>query len=294
MSITSLGMPNSYAYVPANSRDRPINESRFPDAIKFETTTRRTGLGMGYLEESSIAAQMRIQSSAKEKETRSLTIHEKLALIAEEGKKVDHSNMSDKELLEEVYTRFGKYLDKDIFPPFSGNPLFDQGLVVNALHSELYDHGYSKWSYERSVKAYAEFMGYGGMTQEETKKAIAEKYASQEKTPCNFMRMLTEMKRTGAMDARAINDTCRTVLNSIEMNVMRKLVKDAGYTFWEILSDWRGIAEGAVWEAFNEETSVSDLFIGADYMMTKGGWVNLEIENNVNNIFKELRKLGLQ
>ncbi len=285
------------AYVPTYLSESTKRRSDYNhwDALmehqRLEAVGNRNRLGLDQLEANSNAARARVHNVEPEIDISSLSIEERLALIAEEGKNVDRSNMSDREILEEVYGRFDKYLDHDIFPPFHDNPLSDQNSVSSALRKELTELNLID---ERLMNARIEMFGYDGMTNAEMKKAITTKYVSQEMTTANFLRMMTEMEQTGAMDWRSVNDVCRTVANSVEMTVMRGIVKEKGYTFWEILSDYQNIAGEAIYAAYHAKTSISDLYAGAEYMMTKGGWVNLQVENNVNNIFKELIELGLR
>lgn len=217
-----------------------------------------------------------------------LSVAEALELIKKEGAEVDRSNMSDKEVMEEIYARYTKYLGKERFPMYDGmsqsNEEYEIAVVYNNEIKTLKAHG---WSSEQLANAYAEMQGYGGMSQAEMRQAITQKYNEMGMSINNFLKMMTEMRYTGAMSLDESTSITSAIVTSVETHVLSNFLQ-TGYTYDQIRGNNAADYEAAVKNALLQKMSLSSIYDDLIFRMTKGGEMPASLQNTIHSFFKEI------
>lgn len=206
-----------------------------------------------------------------------MTLEEALACIEEEGAKVDRSNMSDKEIIEEMYARYHKYVGEENFMPgldvYTTDTMSKVSKVSDREYQVLRGMG---WTTERLNNARAEMLGYGGMTQLEMRKAITDKYSADGMTPAKYLKMLDEMDLTGALDDFAGFTLAGIFKNSVYAHV------DSTY------GDERDIIYSSVESYMQRSVSLQDIYNDMIFRMTDGGDKPAHVQNMIHEFFKEI------
>lgn len=219
-----------------------------------------------------------------------LSVAEALELIKKEGAEVDRSNMTDAEIVAEIENRFIKYIGREKYEAvyLFGILLYPEQNDVSGVINDEYDALMMQgWTPERYRNAYAEMQGYGGMTQGEMKSAIIQKYSEKDMTTYNFLAMLRELGRTGAVDNRIISDIGCSVVSSLNAQVREELV-DAGFTLEEIFSLMADKMYASILKKMDKETTFQSIYDDLVYRMTDGGWMEESLQNTIHNFFKEI------
>lgn len=261
------------------------------EQVRHDTES-RTGLGLDELEANSAAAQARV-IAAQADNISSMPLQERLAMIREEGKQVDRTNMSDKEIMEEIYARFKKYL------PNEGEwPLVDCGYnfpgktdIAMAYVDEQNELRKMGWTLEREVNAYSEMMGYGGMSYDEKREAIVKKYADAPMTTYRTIQMIEEMGSAGVA-----GDLARLTLRlhfNLEDQVEATFYKQ-GYSYHDLHDEnyyQRTIEKYK--ELYNEPIGFSGVWDNLVYIKTSGGKMSPKEQNGMSELLELMQKSGL-
>ncbi len=298
MSINPISSAYAPPYVSESTKKRSDYDQW--DALmehrQREAVENRNRLGLDQLEANSNAARARVQSAEQTDDISSLPLSERLELLRQEGEKVDRSNMTDKEVFEEIFARFDKYLNEEPEWPFvsQGYEFPGKNDIAAAYGDELQRLRDLGWTDERQLNGYAEAMGYGGMTADEMKSAITEKYASEgPMTPYRFTAMMEEMRYTGAMDHNAASSIARSVRWSIYTHVDSHYLSNG--VDYDVLRDenYYERTKDKVLEMFNAPIGFSGIRDDLIYRMTDGGGKSAETEKAIYDFLDFLAGMNL-
>ncbi len=297
MNINPITTTFAPSYVSESSKRR-TNYDQWDALMEYrqrEAVENRDRLGLDQLEANSNVARARVQNVEQTDDISSLPLSERLDLLRQEGKKVDRSNMTDKEVYEEIYARFDKYLSDEEWPIVSFTYSFSgKNDIAIAYNDELESLAEAGWSDERRRTAYAAMQGYEGMTAEEMKKAITEKYASEgPMTPYRFNAMVNEMRKSGAMDAQDAIRISMAVWGSISVHVDTHYMNN-GIDYDTLVNEnYYERTKDKYMEMYHDPIGFSGIRDDLIYRMTDGGGKNAETERTIYDFLEFLAGLNL-
>ena len=260
-----------------------------------EAVENRNRLGLDQLEANSDAARARVQSAEQTDDISSLPLSERLELLRQEGENVDRSNMTDKEVFEEIYVRFDKYLGDEEWPIVDFTYSFPgKNDIAIAYNDELGSLAEAGWSDERRTTAYAAMQGYEGMSAEEMKKAITQKYASEgPMTPYRFNAMVNEMRKSGAMDAHDAIRISLAVWGSISVHVDTHYMNN-GIDYDPLVNEnYYERTKDKYMEMYHDPIGFLGIRDDLIYRMTDGGQKDEDTERTIRDFFRFLESMNL-
>ena len=300
MTINPLAATYAPPYISESSKRRS-NYDQWDALMEYrqrEAVENRNRLGFDQLEASSNAARARVQNSQNAEQTddiSSLPLNERLELLRQEGEKVDRSNMTDKEVYEEIYARFDKYLSDEEWPNVSFTYSYPgKNDISKALNDELESLAEAGWSVERRRAAYAAMQGYEGMSADEMKKAITQKYASEgPMTPYRFNAMMDEMRKSGAMDFHDALRISVAVWGSISVHVDTHYMNN-GVDYDTLVNDnYYERTKDKYMEMYHDPIGFSGIRDDLIYRMTTGGQKDEDTERTIRDFLGFLESINL-
>ncbi len=297
MNINALAGAYAPTYVSESTKQRANHDhwDALMEHRQREAVENRNRLGLDQLEAYSNAARARVQSMEQTDDISSLPLSERLALIRQEGEKVDRSNMTDKEVFEEIYARFDEYLSDEEWPNVSFTYSYPgKNDISKACNDELESLAEAGWSVERRRAAYAAMQGYEGMSADEMKKAITQKYASEgPMTPYRFNAMMDEMRKSGAMDFHDALRISVAVWGSISVHVDTHYMNN-GVDYDTLVNDnYYERTKDKYMEMYHDPIGFSGIRDDLIYRMTDGGGKNAETERTIYDFLEFLAGLNL-